>query len=42
MSDAEINMVLAVDGAVKAKQAEEEEQQNRLMNAGIKSKMGGL
>tara|TARA_R110002020_G_scaffold226021_5_gene436403 strand:- start:1656 stop:1763 length:108 start_codon:yes stop_codon:yes gene_type:complete len=35
-------MVIAVDSAVKAKQGEDEEQQNRITSAGIKSKMGGF
>lgn len=42
MSDKDVTFVIGVDAAVKTKQAEDQDQQNKIMNAGMRSKMGGL
>jgi len=42
MSDTDITFVIGVDSAIRTKQAEDQDQQNKIMNAGMRSKMGGM
>ena len=42
MSDKDIAFVIGVDSAIKTKQQEDQDQQSKIMNAGMRSKMGGM